>query len=150
MTDFDMSENRKSAPVSCELKLEARKDNLDRVIEVLDDVLDRTGCPMKARMQLEVAVEEIFINIASYAYGTDTGMAEIRMWTEEAPEAFLVSFADSGIPYDPMKKEDPDVSLPASEREIGGLGIYLVKKSMDDVTYRYEDGKNILTLKKKL
>lgn len=137
-----------SISVSADLKTEARAENLPQVLGLLESVLDQTGCPVKVRMQLEVAVEEIFINIASYAYEPDTGSAEINIRIEEDPRAVLIRFADSGMPYDPLAKEDPDVTLPASERRIGGLGIFIVKKSMDEMTYRYENGQNILTLRK--
>lgn len=137
-----------SISVSADLKTEARAENLPQVLGLLESVLDQTSCSLKVRMQLEVAVEEIFINIASYAYEPDTGSAEISIRIEEDPPAVLIRFADSGMPYDPLAKEDPDVTLPASERRIGGLGIFIVKKSMDEMTYRYENGQNILTLRK--
>ena len=99
-------------------------------------------------MQIEVAVEELFVNIAHYAYAPDTGSATIR--TEITAGTAEITFIDSGVQYDPLAKPDPDVSLPASERQVGGLGIFMVKKSMDDMRYEYRDGKNILTIVKKL
>ena len=101
-------------------------------------------------MQIDVAVEEIFVNIANYAYNPDIGSAGITVETQEDPLSVVITFTDGGVPYDPLKKPDPDVTLPAEERQIGGLGIYMVKKSMDDISYDYKDGKNILTLKKNL
>ena len=98
--------------------------------------------------QILIAAEEIFVNIASYAYGQETGSAEIRMTVEDGCAG--IEFRDSGTPFDPLAKADPDVTLPAEERQIGGLGIFMVKKSMDDVQYRYEGGENILTIRKKL
>ena len=130
------------------LAVEAKKDNLPRVLSFVDEILEESGCPMKTQMQIDVAVEEIFVNIASYAYGQETGSAEIRMMVEDG--AAGIEFRDSGTPFDPLAKADPDVTLPAEERQIGGLGIFMVKKSMDDVQYRYEGGQNILAIRKKL
>ena len=118
--------------------------DIGSVIEQLEAV-DR---PMKAQMQLEVAVEELFVNTAHYAYAPETGNAAIR--TEITADTTEVTFIDSGMPYDPLAKPDPDVTLSAEERQIGGLGIYMVKKSMNDVRYEYTDGKNMLTIVKKL
>ena len=131
-----------------ELTLQASVDNLNRVLEFVDGQLEVMGCPMKKQMQIDVAVEELFVNIASYAYVPGTGQATIRV--EQEPSMVSITFVDSGIPYNPLAKEDPDVTLSAAERQIGGLGIYMAKKSMDDISYRYEDGKNILTIRKYL
>lgn len=131
------------------LTVEATKENLIAVNEFVESNLEKIDCPMKAMMQINVAVEEIYINIASYAYGEGTGQAEILLDTDTPGQVSIV-FKDSGTPYDPLAKEDPDITLSAEERGIGGLGIFMVKKSMDDVKYRYEDGKNILTLIKKI
>ena len=105
---------------------------------------------MKAQTQIEIAVEEIFINIASYAYAPDKGMATVRVEVSGDPVAVTITFVDHGVPYDPLAKEDPDVTLSAEERGIGGLGIFMTKKLMDDVAYEYKDGKNTLTLKKQI
>ena len=123
--------------------------NLDQVLAFLDSQLESWGCPLRVQLQLDVAVEELFVNIASYAYGEKTGTAEIAM--DLLPGQIVeITFRDSGIPYNPLEKPDPDVTKPAEEREIGGLGIYIVKKSMDEVLYRHEDGQNILTIRKAL
>ncbi len=137
-----------------ELTLEARVENLDRVLSFVDGFLERLDCPMRKQMQIDVAVEELFVNIAHYAYKEGTGSATIRVGSEipgegAAPVA-AITFVDRGVPYDPLKKEDPDVTLPAEKRAIGGLGIYMVKKSMDEVSYEYLDGQNVLTIRKKL
>jgi anti-sigma regulatory factor (Ser/Thr protein kinase) len=131
------------------LTVEATKENLLKVNEFVEMNLEKIECPMKAMMQISVAVEEIYINIASYAYGDAIGQAEILLDTDTAGQV-SITFMDSGTPYDPLAKEDPDITLSAEERGIGGLGIFMVKKSMDDVQYKYEDGKNILTLVKKV
>ena len=132
------------------LRIEATLDNLDQVIGFVDEQLETVGCPMKTEIQLNVAVEEIFVNIAHYAYTPDVGEALIQFEVAENPRAVIVTFTDNGIPFDPLAKPDPDVTLSAEERQIGGLGIYMVKKSMDEVTYFYRDQQNVLKLKKYL
>lgn len=133
-----------------ELFIEALTDNLDSVLAFVDEQLEATECSMKIQMQIELAVEEIFVNIANYAYDPETGPATVRV--DVAPDGTVVTitFVDNGVPYDPLAKADPDITLPAEQREIGGLGIFLVKKNMDDVSYEYVNGSNILTLKKGL
>ena len=131
-----------------EITVDATTDNLTEVLAFTEEVIEELGCPMKAQMQITVAVEEIFVNIANYAYGDETGEATVRIDRTEEKEGVAVVFTDGGMPFDPLEKADPDVSLPADERQIGGLGIYMVKKSMDDIRYRYIDGKNELTLVK--
>ena len=131
-----------------ELELQASLDNLDTVLQFVDEVLEEAGCSMKAMMQIDLAVEEIFVNIASYAYSPGKGDAVIRLEIAGNPRCAEICFMDSGVPYNPLKKKDPDVTLSAAEREIGGLGIFMAKKSVDDVRYEYRDGRNILTLKK--
>ena len=133
-----------------ELELEAAAENLEEVQAFVDERLERADCPLKAQMQIAVAVEEIFINIASYAYAPEKGKATVRVEVSEDPVTVTITFVDHGMPYDPLAKEDPDISLPAETREAGGLGIFMTKKIMDDVAYEYKDGQNILTLKKKL
>ena len=133
-----------------ELKIDATIQNLDEVLAFLDGELEAMECGMKEQIQLDVAVEEIFVNIASYAYNPEIGPATISCEVSEDPLEVTISFMDSGVPYDPLAKEDPDVTLSAEERQIGGLGIYMVKKSMDNVSYEYKDGQNIFTIKKSL
>ena len=133
-----------------ELEIEAVKENLSEVQGFVEERLEATDCPPKAKTQIGVAVEEIFINIASYAYAPEKGMATVRVEVSEDPVTVTVTFVDHGIPYDPLSKRDPDVTASADEREIGGLGIFMTKKIMDDVAYEYKNGQNILTLKKKL
>ena len=133
-----------------ELRIPAEVDRLPEVLAFLEQELEAAACPMKAQMQLSVAVEEIFVNIASYAYAPDKGKATVRVEVSEDPVTVTITFVDHGMPYDPLAREDPDVSLPAERRDAGGLGIFMTKKIMDDVAYEYKDGQNILTLKKKL
>ncbi len=133
-----------------ELTLEARTENLSKVAAFVQSRLEAAGCSLKMQMQIDVAVEEIFVNIANYAYTPEVGSATVRVEVSENPVKVSITFIDRGIPYDPLAKTDPDVSLSAEEREIGGLGIFMTKQLMDDVVYEYRDGQNILTLKKNL
>ncbi len=130
------------------LELEARKENLEQLLGFIETRLE--DCPMKALMQINVAAEEVFVNIASYAYAPGTGSARVSVRLQDDPRAALITFEDSGVEFDPLAKADPNVSLPASERSIGGLGIFMTKKLMDEVKYLRRDGKNILTLRKLL
>ena len=131
-----------------ELMIEARTDNLDQVLAFVDQVLEEAGCSMKQLMQIDLAVEEIFVNIANYAYAPGTGSALVRVDAGGDPAGAVITFEDSGVPYDPLKKADPDVTLAIEEREVGGLGIFMAKKVMDEMAYEYRDGKNILSMKK--
>lgn len=133
---------------SNELEIEATSENLQKVIDFVDSLLDSVDCPMKSKMQLDLAVEEIFVNIANYAYAPGRGNATVRVEVSGDPITVSIVFIDSGIPYDPLKKDDPDITLSAEDRQIGGLGIFMTKKVMDDISYEYKDGRNILTLKK--
>ena len=142
--------NRDNRILSRELVLDALPDNLPRVQSFVTELLEEAACPMKALMQIEVIVEEVFVNIAHYAYGAGRGKAAVRVEVSGEPAVATITFTDRGMPYDPLAKEDPDVTLPADKRQIGGLGIFMTKKMMDSVRYEYRDGRNILTLKKKL
>lgn len=133
-----------------ELDIMAENENLSQVHSFIGQYLEKVNCPMKAQMQMELAAEEIFVNIASYAYAPEKGRAVVRVEVSDDPVTVTLTFIDQGIPYDPLKRKEPDVTLPAEERGIGGLGIFLTKKTMDDVSYEYRDGQNILTLKKKI
>lgn len=133
-----------------ELNISATIENIPAVTEFVDEELEACGCPMKAQMQIDIAIDELFGNIARYAYNPEVGPATVRVEVLNDPLAVEITFIDGGIPYDPLKKEDPDITLSAEQREIGGLGIFMVKKSMDSITYEYKDGKNILAIKKNL
>ena len=133
-----------------ELTVDAVIENIPVVTAFIEEHLEAMGCPMKAQMQLCVAVDELFGNIAHYAYQPGTGPATVRIEATQNPSAAVITFIDSGVPYNPLDREDPDVTLAAHERPIGGLGIYMVKKTMDAVEYEYRDGFNILCIKKRL
>ncbi len=134
-----------------ELKLdEARLDRLQEVLAFVDEQLEAADCPMRAQMQIDVAVEELYVNIASYAYAPAAGPATIRLDVADSPRAVEITFIDGGVPFDPVARPDPDVTLSAEERQVGGLGIYMVKKTMDDVKYARRDDMNVLTITKRL
>ncbi len=131
-----------------ELTILASGENLEQVLAFVDAELEKMGSPPKAQMQIDVAVEELFVNIAHYAYAPETGSATIRVQPDEEKHSIAITFIDSGIPYNPLAKPDPDVTLSAEERQIGGLGIFMVKKSMDGMRYEYRNGQNVLTIEK--
>ena len=131
-----------------EITVDATIENITEVTAFVDKQLEAFDCPMKVQMQIDIAIDELFSNIAHYAYKPEVGKATVRVEFDEEPRAAVVTFVDRGVPYDPLAKKDPDVTLSAEERKIGGLGIYLVKKSMDDMFYEYKDGQNMLTIKK--
>ncbi len=167
-----------------EITVKALVDNLGTVTDFVDDFLDSCDCPMKVKMQIDIAIDEIFSNICHYAYGDSAGEATIRVDFEDAEasatdahasnaddpdalasnadatdalaadanarKAVALTFIDEGVPYNPLEKEDPDTTLSAEDRKIGGLGIYMVKKNMDKMEYEYSEGKNILSMKKYL
>lgn len=134
---------------SMELKTKAEISNLDQVKEFVTGALEECGFGTKQIFQVELAVEEIFTNIANYAYNPECGDAWIRCQVERGErDRFVITFIDEGIPYNPLEKADPDLTLDAEEREIGGLGIFLTKKLMDTMEYKYESGRNVLIITK--
>ena len=133
-----------------ELTIAATVESIETVTDFVNEQLEAYDCPMKILMQINIAIDELFSNIAHYAYNPETGDATVRVEVIEDPMAVIITFIDNGVPYDPLKQKDPDTTLSADERQIGGLGIYMVKKTMDDITYEYKDGKNILSIKKHL
>lgn len=133
-----------------ELTIQATVENIDAVTEFVEEQLEALGCSPKIRAQIDIAIDELFGNIAQYAYHPGVGPATVRVELTEDPLAVVLTFIDHGVPYDPLAKEDPNTSLSAEERGIGGLGIYMVKKTMDGVDYEYKDGQNILRITKKI
>lgn len=131
-----------------EMTIPATVENIEKVTEFVNRQLQKIHCPSKAQMQIDIAIDELFGNIAYYAYKPETGPATVRVEVTEVPISVIVTFIDHGIPYDPLKKDDPDVTLSAEERAIGGLGIFMVKKTMDEISYEYKDGQNILRIRK--
>ena len=133
-----------------EITLAATVENIEVVTDFVNEQLEAIECPMKAQMLIGIAIDELFGNIAHYAYTPDVGEATVRVEVTENPLSVVITFIDGGVPYDPLAAAEPDTSLSAEDRAIGGLGIFMVKKSMDDIAYRYENGKNILSIRKKI
>ncbi len=131
-----------------EIVVEASAEKLEEVLEFINGQLEERECSMKLINQVDLAVEEIYMNIANYAYNPVTGEANVRCEITENPLQVTIGFADSGTPYNPLERDDPDVTASAEDRRIGGLGVYLVKQLMDEIDYQFEDGKNVLTIKK--
>ncbi len=129
---------------------EATVENISDVTAFVEAELEKLNCPMKTVIQINVAIDELFSNIVHYGYPDRKGPVTVKVVEKESPHAVCVRFEDEGIPYNPLQKEDPDVSLSADERQLGGLGIFMVKKTMDDLKYKYENGKNIMTIIKNL
>ena len=128
----------------------AKPEQLEIVANFVSKELELLDCPAKAQMQISIAVEEIFVNIANYACHPSDGNATILLEIKEDPLRLIVTFMDQGVPYNPLDNPDPDITLSADERQIGGLGIFMVKKSMDAVEYKYENNQNIFTIIKNL
>ena len=133
-----------------ELTVAAKVENIEKATAFVNEYLNRTICTVKARTWIAIAIDEVISNIAHYAYPSEDGDVTIQVALMAEPDTAVITFIDNGIPYDPLKTADPDTTLPAEERNFGGLGIYMLKKTMDEITYRYENGSNILTIYKKL
>lgn len=133
-----------------ELTVAATVENIQTVTDFVNGQLEALDCPKKTRMQIDLAIDELFGNIAHYAYHPEVGSATVRVEVTQDPPAVAITFIDRGIPYDPLAKQDPNVALSAEDRESGGLGIYLVKKTVDEISYSHKDGQNILTIKKRI
>ena len=133
-----------------DITLEAVIGNIPVATAFVDEQLEQLDCPLKAQTQIDMALDELFNNIASYAYPAGSGTVDVRFEADPADRTVSVTLTDRGIPFDPLAKQDPDITLPAEQRQIGGLGIFLVKKTMDEVLYRREKDQNILTIRKKI
>lgn len=131
-----------------ELTLEAAVEHIPELTQIVDAELEKAGCPPCAQTQIDVAVDELFSNIAAYAYGESGGSVTVQIRVDRAGRAAELTFMDGGVPYNPLKQKDPDVFLAIENRNLGGFGIFIVKKSMDQVRYEYKDGQNCLTVRK--
>ena len=129
-----------------EITVDATIDNVQTITDFVDERLEEMNCPVKAQMQLNIVIDELCSNVARYAYSDRTGKVTVSVDTVDKPMKVWLTFIDEGIPYNPLAKEDPDITLSAEERKLGGLGIYMVKKMMDEFRYEYKDGKNIVTV----
>ena len=132
------------------ITIPATDEDPEPIVEFVGEELAKFDCPQKALYQIEVAIEEILVNIVSYAGLSDADGVEVRCEVLDDPLRVIVQFLDGGVPFDPLAKADPDITPEAIMEREGGLGIFMVKKMMDDVSYVYEDGKNTLTLVKNL
>ena len=133
-----------------EITVDAMIENMNTVTAFVDDFLDQIACPMKSRIQINIVIDEIFGNICHYAYKDSVGAVTVREESGNTPKAVFLTFTDNGIPYNPLDTEDPDITLSSEERKIGGLGIYLVKKNMDEMKYEYVNQQNRLWMEKRL
>ena len=133
-----------------EITVDATIENMNTVTAFVDDFLDQIACPMKSKIQINIVIDEIFGNICHYAYKDSVGAVTVRVESGNTPKAVFLTFTDNGIPYNPLETEDPDITLSSEERKIGGLGIYLVKKNMDEMKYEYVDQQNRLWMEKRL
>ena len=131
-------------------KVKADVNELQRVLNFVEGCVQEIDCSPKALMQINVAVEEIFVNIAHYAYSGKIGEAVIEVEIDDEPKTVTITFIDRGVKFDPLAKPDPDVTLSVKDRQIGGLGIFMTKKFMDELSYEYRDGQNVFAMKKNL
>ncbi len=129
-------------------EMDATLQNVKTLLGFITEELEKKDCPPKAEMQIELSAEELLVNVANYAYTSGVGKVKVTLIHLEDPVGIEIILKDQGIPYNPLAKPDPDVTLSAEERKIGGLGIYLAKKNMDEITYEHSGGSNILTMRK--
>ena len=132
------------------LKVAAVLESISAATEFIDALLEEHGCPTKAQMQIDIAIDELLANISHYAYAPGTGDAEIGYDYDEASRTVSVMFKDSGIPFNPLEQKEPDIKASLADRKPGGLGIFMVRKTMDEMEYRRENGYNILIIRKKI
>ena len=149
MLSFDYKHKKGDGEVDTKT-FSAKIESLSDVLGFVEQKLEKYECSIKTQTAICVAIEEVFVNVAHYAYGEGSGDVTIALGFEEETRKFTIQMTDTGVAFDPLKKPDPDITLSVDEREIGGLGIFITKKTMDLVTYAYENGKNILTMVKKI
>ena len=130
------------------MNVDATVQNIDPVTEFICTELKTCGCGDRALLQIAVAIDEIFGNIAHYAYAGEKGCVDVQVDVQNGLAE--ITFTDEGVPFDPLKSEDPDVTLNVEDRDIGGLGIFLVKKTMDSLEYERRDGRNVLKFTKRI
>lgn len=133
-----------------EITLEATVDNILVVTDFVNEELDKVNCSEKVKAEIDVAIDELFGNIANYAYKDGIGMACVKLEIDNNPCKVIITFIDNGIEYNPLAKADPNITLSAKDRAIGGLGVYIVKNTMDEIEYEYKDGNNILRIEKNI
>ncbi|MBO5907667.1 MAG: SpoIIE family protein phosphatase [Clostridia bacterium] len=151
MLMFDYNpKNKKGGELMTNRIFEAKLDAVSDVLGFVDEMLETYKCPMRIQTAICVAIEEVFVNVAHYAYEGSQGEVSLGIGFDEKERTVTFRMADSGVPFDPLKRPDPDITLSAEEREIGGLGIFITKKTMDSVSYAYENEQNVLTMIKKI
>ena len=128
----------------------AKTESLSEVLRFVEETLEDFECPIKTQTAICVAIEEVFVNVAHYAYPQGEGDVSLQIAFDEQSRTVTFHMSDKGVPFDPLKKPDPDITLSAEKREIGGLGIFIAKKTMDSLSYAYKNGENILTMTKKI
>lgn len=133
-----------------DLKVEAVIDNIPSIVDFVNDKLEKMNCSTKAMAQIDVAIDEIASNIAYYAYKDSIGFMFVVIEELDEEGNVMIRFEDGGMPYNPLEREEPDITQNIEDRQVGGLGIHIVKKTMDDVKYVYKNGRNILVLFKKI
>jgi anti-sigma regulatory factor (Ser/Thr protein kinase) len=131
-------------------KFPAKTESLSEVLGFVEEMLEGLECPMKIQTAICVAIEEVFVNVAYYAYPKGEGDMSLHIGFNDQGRAITFRMTDKGVPFNPLKIPDPDITLSAEEREMGGLGIFIAKKTMDSLSYSYENGENILTMIKKI
>lgn len=132
------------------LRLKAEVENVDLLTEFVNEQLEGMDCPLKAMMQIDIALDELFGNVCNYAYGEQIGDVVVEVEELEEQNMVRISLIDAGVPFDPLAKDDPDISLSLHERTVGGLGIFMVKRTMDELRYEYREGNNIVTITKSI
>lgn len=133
-----------------ELVVDATDEGFVTVQGFVEELLERLEIPMKLQIAINISFEEMFINIVHYAYPEGVGKASVRVELLENPRRIVLTLKDSGIPYNPLAKEDPDITASVENRLIGGLGIFMTKKYMDEVNYSHVDGMNVFSMAKYL
>ena len=133
-----------------EMAFTASIDMIGPVTDFVNEILAGLDCPEQSRIQIDVAVDEILSNIIRYAYPSAPGPATVRVEVEKDPLTVVMTFIDRGAPYNPLTAKAPDITLPRRRRPVGGLGLFMVRNTMDDLSYEYRDGQNILTVRKKI
>ncbi len=139
----------KHSNLSRSITLTNKIDELTRISTFLEETAEQWELPMALGMSLNLVLEEAFTNVVQYAY-TDNEQHNIELLMEKSDNELIITIIDDGQPYDPTKKEDPDINLAAFDRPIGGLGIFIIKKTMDEVAYERKNDKNHFTMMKKL
>ena len=133
-----------------QITLPATTENIEVATDFINEILESVDCPIRTQMQLDIALDELMSNVARYAYAPQTGDITVSVEIADEPRRAVLTLTDNGVPYDPLQKEDPDITLSAEERQIGGLGIFIVKNAMDEMRYCYKDNQNIVTIIKNL